>query len=267
MTGNAPGRPPGEVGSRPAVRSMSDGCAYDLRVATRQEVLPLFERFHGYKSLSNSLTYCFAVYEDDKIVAAFAWQPPPPGAAKNICPEEPQAVLALSRMVAVPKDQRRLKHISRPLRRQMRQLIDRTRWPVLVTYSDEGQTNADGRPHNGHVYRCSGWTPTVKSERPYFVNEAGERVSSYSCGKHGRRKLQRGGTTTLQRWEHWKCERGQAKEWMASYGWRRVPLFKKDGVTPRPWASGNPASKYIRFDDDGVPVARNSNQLPLPLAS
>lgn len=101
---------------------------YELRAASRDEVVELFEKFHGYKSLSASMTYCFAVFEDSTPIAAYAWQPPPPGAAKSVCPEAPQAVLSLSRMVAVGKESRRLKHISKPLRRQMNHMIDRTRW-------------------------------------------------------------------------------------------------------------------------------------------
>jgi tRNA U34 5-carboxymethylaminomethyl modifying GTPase MnmE/TrmE len=57
---------------------------------------------------------------------------------------------------ALPREERRLRHISKPLKRQMRDLIDRTRWPVLVTYSDEGQG------HLGHVYKCSGWQKTTR---------------------------------------------------------------------------------------------------------
>jgi len=84
------------------------------------------------------------------VVAAYAWQPPPPGASRAVCPEAPEGVLALSRMVAVPRDERRLQHVSTPLRRQMRVLIDRGRWPVLVTYSDEGQ----GHTGNAVVPQC-----------------------------------------------------------------------------------------------------------------
>jgi len=50
---------------------------FDLRPAKRVEVLPLFEQYHGYKSLGQSMTYCFAVYEDGRPIAAFVWQPPP----------------------------------------------------------------------------------------------------------------------------------------------------------------------------------------------
>ena len=202
---------------------------FDLRRSTRDEVLPLFMAHHGYKSLGSSLTYCFAVYEDG---AAFVWQPPPPGAAKSVCPEEPSAVLSLSRMVAVPKEQRRLKHISKPLKAQMRYLIDRTRWPVLVTYSDEGEG------HTGYVYKCSGWTPTTRTKRPVSQNAAGERVSAYSNGKYS--AAWRVGTTIVQRWEHQACLEHHAGQWMAAAGWNRVR------VEGKVWANGSQRHTWVR---------------------
>jgi hypothetical protein len=206
----------------------------EIRPSTRDEVLPLFVAHHGYKSLGASMTYCYAVYEADVPVAAFAWQPPPPGAAKSVCVEMPSGVLALSRMVALPRAERQLRHISKPLRRQMMHLIDRTRWPVLVTYSDEGQG------HTGHVYKCSGWQPTTRRRQPIRETADGARASSYSNGKHGGRALVNTGHTWIQRWEHWACEHGRAADWMASHGWRRIAL------TGRVWASGQQAYTYTR---------------------
>lgn len=205
---------------------------YDLREVPLSCVRALCERFHGYGSAGNASVYAFGVWEGNEMIAGYAWQPPPPGAARAVCPEAPQGVLALSRMVAVPRDQRRLNHVSRPLRRQMRRLIDRTRWPVLLTYSDEGQG------HTGHVYKCSGWEETTRESRPYFVDGNGRRASSYSNGRHGSRALQRGGTTTIQRWEHWACGRGEAADWMTQHGWQRVPIPGKR------WRSGNQAFTY-----------------------
>lgn len=208
--------------------------SYDLREASRSEVIELFEKYHAYKSASAAMTYCFAVFEDGRPVAAYAWQPPPPGAAKAVCPEAPQGVLSLSRMVAVPKSERRLKHISKPLRRQMYHNIDRTRWPVLVTYSD------DGCGHNGFVYQCSGWTPTVRNRTPVNENADGVRCSSYSNGKSGGRDLIRAGHTWIQRWENRICPVGDAANWMASHGWVRTPIPGKV------WANGKQAYKYVR---------------------
>jgi len=201
---------------------------YNLRPVPVSTVRPLFEEFHGYKSVGKIGVYCFGVYEGDLLVAAYVWQPPPPGASKSVCPEAPHGVLALSRMVALPKSQRSLKHISKPLRYQMKHLIDRTRYPVLITYSDEGQG------HTGHVYKCSGWTKTTKRSVPYYEDAEGRRVSSYSSGAVVLGARDRKGTTIIQRWEHWVCERGQAAESIRAGGWRRVPTGKF-------WRSGNPA--------------------------
>jgi hypothetical protein len=189
---------------------------------------------HGYGSMGKSATYAWAVYEDGRPVAAFSWQPPPVGAAKSVCPEAPAGVLALSRMVAVPKAERRLKHVSKPLMTQMKTLIDRGRWPVLVTFSDEGQG------HNGYVYQCSGWEKTTRARTAVWVDEAGHRASSYSNGKTGGRSLTRDGSTFIQRWEHWVCPRGTAASWMEAAGWRRVPIVGKT------WKSGNQAHQWVK---------------------
>jgi hypothetical protein len=194
-------------------------------------VRTLCEQFHGYGSAGGVSVYCWSVVEGNSVVAAYAWQPPPPGAAASVCPEAPAGVLSLSRMVAVPKDRRALVHVSKPLRVQMRRLIDRTRWPVLVTFSDEGQG------HTGHVYKCSGWEKTTRKRVPVLTLADGSRASRYSNGKTGGRDLVRAGWTWLQRWEHWVCERGQAARWMADHGWSRVP-------TGRTYRSGAPAFRW-----------------------
>jgi hypothetical protein len=151
--------------------------SYDLRPCALSVVRDLCAQYHGYGGAGGVATYSFAVYENDKAVAAFAWQPPAPGSAQSVCPSEPSAVIALSRMVAVPREERELNHISKPLRRQMDRLIDRTRYPVLVTYSDEGQG------HTGHVYKCSGWTATTREKRRWYYSLDGSRISSYCNGK------------------------------------------------------------------------------------
>lgn len=213
---------------------------YTMRRVTLKEVRDLCERFHGYGSVGASATYAFGVFEADRCVAAYSWQPPPPGAARSACPEAPEGVLSLSRMVAVPRDDRALNHVSKPLRRQMRREIDRTRWPVLITFSDEGQG------HTGYVYKCSGWEKTCKAQRPFYVDSMGRRASSYSDGHHGGRELTRGGTTIVQRWEHRICPRGEARNWMVRHGWARVP------VPGKVWRSGKQAFTYQRTQAEGI---------------
>lgn len=62
------------------------------------------------------------------------------------------------------------------LRRSMR-LIDRQRWPVLVTYADEGQG------HTGGIYTAAGWTfDGIGGEITYRNPATGEWRSSLGAG-------------------------------------------------------------------------------------
>lgn len=207
---------------------------FDLRRVLASDVAPLVAEFHGYGSMGNAAVYAFGVYEDGRMVAGYAWQPPPVGAARAVCPEAPSGVLALSRMVACDKKHRRLKHVSKPLRAQMKRWIDRGRWPVLVTYSDEGQG------HNGYVYQCSGWEKTARRRAKFYVNAEGKRASSYSNGRHGGRGLKFGGWTVLQRWEHRVSSRGSAALAMKAAGWRR------EAIAGKTWKSGNQAHHWVK---------------------
>jgi hypothetical protein len=208
----------------------------DIRPCTLDEVRALCVAHHGYGSAGSVAVYAFGVYEDGRLVAAYAWQPPPPGAAASVCPEAPAGVLALSRMVAVPRAERRLNHVSKPLRVQMKRLVDRTRWPVLVTYSDEGQG------HTGYVYACSGWTPTTRRMTDVRTDDTGARASRYSNGRTGGRALLIAARTTIQRWEHRACPAGETAAFMARHGWRRVPT----GSVLR---SGNVAYRWVRLSE------------------
>lgn len=199
-----------------------------------KDVRSLIQDQHGYGSLGAIGVYVFAVYEDGQPVAAYVWQPPPPGCAKAVCPQEPGGVLALSRMAAVPKASRRLKHISKPLRRQMLHEIDRTRWPVLVTYSDEGQG------HTGYVYQCAGWTSTTRTKRKFYTDADGGRVSSYKNGGVRDTSLLDSGTTFLQRWEHRVVPNEAVPALMLSAGWRRYPIPGKV------YRNGSPAYRWVQ---------------------
>ena len=199
----------------------------DIRLAPLSMVKPLYERFHGYAGVGNTATYSHAVVEDERIVASFLWQPPPPGLSKALSAAPGGAgVLALSRMVAVPQDERNLRHISKALKRLMWSYVDRFRWPVLVTFSDASLG------HTGHVYKCSGWQEDGTVRRPYFVVD-GVRVSSYSSGQHVRGTP--AGHTTLTRWVHRLFPMGGELAWMQDNGWERVE------VPGKTWRSGAPA--------------------------
>lgn len=207
--------------------------SFDLRETSIAEVAHLFARFHAYRSTGNVAVYAFAVFERTAPVAAFLWQPPPPGAAKSICAELPHGVLTLSRMVAVPKEERRLKHISKPLKHQMRRLIDRTRWPVLATFSDESVG------HTGHVYKCSGWQKTDRRRARTLTTPDGRRVSRYSNGEQANHVDATSGHAWIQRWEHWACDREHVADMFYTH-WDRVAIPGKT------WRSGAQAYTYER---------------------
>ena len=190
-------------------------------------MLPLIERYHGYGSLGRVGNVWVA---GDPVEVAFAWQPPPYGAAKAVSPGCPAAALSLSRMVAIPFCQRNY-HISKPLKWLMKKGIDRTRYPVLVTYADVGQG------HCGNVYRCSGWQEDGERVSPVWL-EQGKRISVYSGGRM--KKLGPPDEhTTIIRFVHRVCEKGGEMAWLTNNGWRRVPA---GGV----WKSGNPKMKWVR---------------------
>ena len=238
----------------------SPGPSYEIRATTIAEVRDLFARFHPYKGAGNCAVYAFAVIEDEKPVVAYLWQPPPPGAAKSVFKELPAGVLALSRMVATPRDERRLQHISKPLRWQMKNLIDRVRWPVCITYSDESvghqppcfgpdlskpeQTDCEckGPFHTGHVYKCSGWQKTKRRKAPTYTTSDGRRISSYSDGGH-MKHLPEGvvkGSAWIQRWEQWADGERESLVSAFNSAWERVPVLGKK------WKSGLQAYTYER---------------------
>jgi len=201
---------------------------FDLRPCTAAQVLPLFRQYHGYGGIGESLTYCYGLFERDRLVAAFTWQPPAYGAASAVCPDAPWTVLSLSRMVAVPRSERECQRLSDVLRFQFR-IIDRTRWPVIITYSDEGQG------HNGWVYRAARMKRTNRRKAPCFTDQNGVRRSSLSNGVSSTAGLVRAGHTFINRWEHWACPRDKVLQHVHGAGWVRVPVIGKT------WRSGEQA--------------------------
>lgn len=208
--------------------------SYSLVLCLPEHIRRLIEVHHPYQSAGGRVaTYCFAAVEGPahRAVAGYIWRPPPPGAAKRLAPKMPQSVLALSRMAALPHHQRRLNHVSKPLRAQL-SLIDRGRWPVLVTYSDASCG------HTGHVYKCSGWTKGNERLAKIYEDEQGRRVSPYSNGRM--KGIKPVGETILTEWTHRVCLLGEEQEHMESAGWKRVPIPGKF------WRSGNQAHKFVK---------------------
>lgn len=172
------------------------------RPTTWKRVLPLFREFHGYGD-AGRVGQVWACFEGTKIMAAFTWAPPPPGVALLVSPSCRAGALALSRMVAVPKEEREW-HISKPLKWIMKNGIDRERYPVLVTFADTGEG------HSGHVYVCSGWQKDgeVTSKRYGDPENPGVRKSQYLASGLTVEGLELQSTSTLIRFVHPKIRMG-----------------------------------------------------------
>lgn len=198
---------------------------------TRDELDALCAAEHEYGGCG-SVGDIYVCREGGRVTAAFSWAPPAFGAAQALAPDCPSSVLALSRMVAVPKAERAW-HISKPLRWLMRTGLDRTRWPVLVTYSD----SLAG--HTGFVYQCSRWKRDGSSSAKTWVDDEGRRRARYANGGARQEGLTRGPDTTLTRWVDRVCPPGAERAWMEAHGWRQVPSGKV-------WRSGNPGFTWTR---------------------
>lgn len=91
------------------------------------------------------------------------WLPPTRTAAESFDKDGWQGVLSLSRLCIAPEVPQNA--ASFLIRHSMR-LVDRDRWPILVTYADQWQG------HSGTIYKAAGWRQCGQSkpERRYLIN-------------------------------------------------------------------------------------------------
>lgn len=119
----------------------------------------LVKQHHYSGGGSNTATYRHGLFkrDSDACFGVAWWIPPTKTAANATWPNNWQGVLSLTRLAidpSVPKN-----GASFLLGKSMA-LIDRQRWPCLVTYADEMQG------HTGAIYRATNWEycgMTVKS--------------------------------------------------------------------------------------------------------
>ncbi len=113
----------------------------------------LVKDYHYSRGASNTATYLHGLFPKDwhwyaQAVGCAWWIPPTKTAARAQAGDDWQGVLALSRLVIQPNTP---KNAASFLLSKSMFLIDRERWPVLVTYADEWQG------HTGAIYRATGW--------------------------------------------------------------------------------------------------------------
>jgi len=197
-------------------------------------VTPLLREYHHYKG-GGDVGDAWACIERGRVVAGWVWTPPAPGAASKYAPSCPAAVLALSRMVAIPKADRAWQ-ISKPLLWIMRHGLDRGRWPVLLTYSDKGAG------HEGIAYMASRWKRGETTVSDTYEDSDGRRRCR--CVRGGQRVpgLTRTGSTEITAWTHRVCPMGEEQAWMEAHGWQRVR------VPGKTWRSGADAHTWQWVD-------------------
>ncbi len=122
------------------------------------EVIRFLRAEHYARGASNTSVYRHGLYEHGpswplvgELRGVALWIPPTKAAGVAVAgqPIGWQGVLCLSRLCVDPDVPRN--GASFLLGRSMA-LIDRTRWPILLTYADAGQG------HTGAIYRATNWT-------------------------------------------------------------------------------------------------------------
>ena len=132
---------------------------------------------HYSKGCSNTRTYLHGLLPAEELwesscVGVAWWIPPTKTAAASLNPKNWQGVLSLSRLAIEPHAPKN--SASFLLGASMR-MIDRDRWPILVTYADEWQG------HTGAIYKATNWREDgkTKPQRTYVRNG---RMISRKCG-------------------------------------------------------------------------------------
>lgn len=156
---------------------------WEVRDASMMDGRRLVEANHYARGASNTRTYLHGLFprwaDNAEPVGVAWWIPPTKSAAKNVAGEGWRGVLALSRLVCEPDVPRNgasfliAKSIS---------LIDRARWPVLLTYADDWQG------HSGGIYRATGWRedgrtapePTYQIEGRMVSRKAGPKTRTHA---------------------------------------------------------------------------------------
>jgi hypothetical protein len=126
---------------------------WEVRPVVLEIAQRLVELYHYAGGGSNTATYCHGLFRVGEFwnyncKGVAWWIPPTKSAALATYPENWKGVLSLSRLVIVPDVP---KNAASYLLGASMRMIDRERWPCLVTYADEWQG------HNGTIYKATNW--------------------------------------------------------------------------------------------------------------
>lgn len=130
-------------------------------------------QFHYSHSAPRSYAYIHGLFKakGKKCYGLVWWSPPINGAAQYVAGDRWKEVLALSRMIVVPRTPKNACSflISRSIR-----LIDRNRWPLFLTFADTWQG------HDGLVYKSSNWVYAGMTKPTKVYVMEGRSVSTKS---------------------------------------------------------------------------------------
>ena len=133
----------------------------------------LVEQLHYSGGGSNTGTVVHGLFKrGGRAHGAAWWIPPTKSAALATYPENWQGVLALTRFVIDPDCP---KNAASFLLGASMRMIDRNKWPCLVTYADEMMG------HVGTIYKATNWqyVGLTKPQKCYFM---GDRMVSRKAG-------------------------------------------------------------------------------------
>lgn len=118
---------------------------------TQADATLAIERWHYAQGCPNTSVARHGLFrsDGDELLGVAMWLPPTPTAARSVSRDEWRGVLTLTRLVVAPEVP--TNGASFLLGTSMR-LVDRERWPWLLTYAD----SALG--HTGAIYRATNWT-------------------------------------------------------------------------------------------------------------
>lgn len=153
-----------------------------VRTVPMDTARELVRRFHytggaaKQRAAVHGLFHRDSFWDNDARGAAW-WQPPAAAVAKMLAPDAPDSVLGLSRLVV---DDAMPGNAATFLLAASMRLLDRERWPILVTYADTGQG------HTGAIYKATGWERHGETApRPVYTLD-GRHVAT-QAGDHTRR--------------------------------------------------------------------------------
>lgn len=158
---------------------------WEVRQITLEVATPLIEKYHYAKGGSNTATYLHGLFRTGELFdyncqGVAWWIPPTKAAAKYVYPQNWQGVLSLSRLVILPGVPKNA--CSFLLSRSMK-MINREKWPALVTYADTW------RGHTGGIYKATNWIYSGMTT-PQEIYTLNGRVIARKAGGHTRTKAE-----------------------------------------------------------------------------